>query len=85
MDFQANHIAWQSPAGKRLEAFARSLPPEPKLDINTREIWKILWNKEIDVRAAIIRPALERARHDYEPPDPNLKTRLANLKLPGKN
>jgi hypothetical protein len=52
--------------------------------LNTRELWKILWNQEIDVRAAIIRPALERARHDYEPPDPNLKTRLANLKLPPK-
>ena len=48
--------------------------------LNTRELWKILWNKEIDVRAAIIRPALERSRHDYEP-DPTLKTRLANLKL----
>jgi hypothetical protein len=51
---------------------------------NTRELWKELWNKEIDVRAAIIRPALARAAHDYEPPDPNLKTRLANLKLPEK-
>jgi hypothetical protein len=50
--------------------------------LNTREIWKILWNKEIDVRAAIIRPALERSRHDYVPPDQSLKTRLANLKLP---
>ena len=52
--------------------------------LNTRELWKILWDKEIDVRAAIIRPALARAVHDYEPPDPNLKTRLANLKLPLK-
>lgn len=51
---------------------------------NTRELWKILWNKEIDVRAAIIRPALARAVHDSAPPDPNLKTRLANLKLPEK-
>ena len=51
---------------------------------NTRELWKILWNKEIDVRAAIIRPALARAVHDPEPPDPNLKTRLANLKLPDR-
>jgi len=228
MDFQANNIAWRSPAGRRLDAFARSLPPEPKLDItvfgstsiqlfvdeaflsvdidlfgseesydflldfveahgltkakaayyiqvcdpyafkssadwrvravetelhghlfrfvhpwdvlvsklqrleekdleafklviaktghptehefllhlqkavdlyrpkfdeesargdmfaNTRELWKILWNKEIDVRAAIIRPALARAVHDPEPPDPNLKTRLANLKLPDR-
>jgi hypothetical protein len=50
--------------------------------LNTRELWKILWKKEIDVRAAIIRPALERSRHDYVPADPVLKTRLANLKLP---
>jgi hypothetical protein len=51
---------------------------------NTRELWKTLWNKEIDVRAAIIRPALARSVHDYEPPEANLKTRLANLKLPKK-
>jgi hypothetical protein len=51
---------------------------------NTHELWRILWQKEIDVRAAIIRPALERARHDYVPADPALKTRLANLKLPPK-
>jgi hypothetical protein len=226
MDFQANHIAWQSPAGRRLDEFARSLPPRPKLDLtvfgsasiqlfvdanflsadidlfgseesydflldfvdaqgltkekaslyiqvcdpysfksasdwpdravhvechghlfrfvhpwdvlvsklqrleekdveafklviaktghptereligllqkavdlyrpkfeeetargdmfaNTRELWKILWNKEIEVRAAIIRPALARLTHDYDPPDPNLKNRLANLKSP---
>lgn len=52
--------------------------------LNTRELWKILWNKEIDVRAEIIRPALERSQHDYTPADPALKTRLANLKLPPK-
>jgi hypothetical protein len=50
--------------------------------INTRILWQTLWNKEIDVRAEIIRPALERARHDYQQIDPTLKTRLANLKLP---
>ncbi len=50
--------------------------------MNTRILWQTLWKKEIDVRAAIIRPALERARHDYEPPNPSLKTRLGNLKLP---
>ena len=33
MDFQAKHIAWQSPAGKRLEDFARLLPPKPRLDV----------------------------------------------------
>jgi hypothetical protein len=52
--------------------------------LNTIEIWKILWRKEIDVRAAIIRPALERARHDPDSADPALKTRLANLKLSPK-
>jgi hypothetical protein len=51
---------------------------------NTQELWRILWQKEIDVRATIIRPALARAQHDYEPADPALKTRLANLKLPSK-
>ena len=50
--------------------------------LNTRELWRTLWKKDIDVRAAIIRPALERARHDYVPADPALKTRLANLRMP---
>lgn len=50
---------------------------------NTRLLWKALWQKEIDVRARIIRPALERQRHDFEDRDPGLKTRPANLKLPG--
>ena len=51
--------------------------------MNTKILWKELWKKEIDVRAAIIRPALERGRHDYET-NPAIKTRLANLKLPEK-
>lgn len=50
--------------------------------MNTKILWDALWKKEIDVRAEIIRPALERARHDYESDDPSLKARLANLKLP---
>ncbi len=50
--------------------------------VNTRSLWQTLWQKEIDVRARIIRPALERQRHDHEAGDPALKTRLANLKLP---
>ncbi|HEY3932184.1 MAG TPA: hypothetical protein VGM58_07425 [Verrucomicrobiae bacterium] len=32
--------------------------------VNTRKLWKILWNKEIDVRVAIIRPALARTVHN---------------------
>lgn len=54
------------------------------MTLNTRELWKILWHKEIDVRAVIIRPALARAHYDHPPADPALKTRLANLKLPDK-
>lgn len=49
---------------------------------NTRLLWQTLWQKEIDVRAQIIRPALERQQHDYQQGDPSLKTRLANLKPP---
>jgi hypothetical protein len=51
---------------------------------NTGAIWRILWNKDIDVRAAIIRPALESARHDSAPADSTLKTRRAELKMPPK-
>lgn len=50
--------------------------------MNTRLVWQTLWGKDIDVRARIIRPALERSEHDYRAIDPTLKTRLANLKLP---
>jgi hypothetical protein len=50
--------------------------------MNTRLVWQTLWAKDIDVRARIIRPALERAEHEYRAADPTLKTRLANLKLP---
>jgi hypothetical protein len=50
--------------------------------MNTRLVWQALWGKDIDVRARIIRPALERSEHEYLAVDPTLKTRLANLKLP---
>lgn len=49
---------------------------------NTRILWQTLWNKDIDVRARIIRPALERAEREYREVDSTLKTRLANLRLP---
>ena len=51
--------------------------------VNTRILWQTLWGKDIDVRARIIRPALERAEREYREADPTLKTRLANLRLPG--
>lgn len=50
--------------------------------MNTRVLWQTLWGKDIDVRARIIRPALERAEREYCEADPTLKSRLANLRLP---
>ena len=50
--------------------------------MNTRLLWQTLWGHDVDVRARIIRPALERAEREYRPADPSLKTRLANLRLP---
>ncbi len=52
------------------------------MTVNTRILWQELWKKDIDVRACIIRPALERAEREYLDFDPTLKTRLANLRLP---
>ncbi len=53
--------------------------------MNTRVLWQTLWGKEIDVRARIIRPALERAEREYREADSTLKTRLANLRLPERS
>ncbi|HSU56891.1 MAG TPA: DUF6036 family nucleotidyltransferase [Candidatus Dormibacteraeota bacterium] len=50
---------------------------------NTQLLWQTLWQKSIDVRAAIIRPALERSAHDCEGGDASFKARLASLRLPG--
>jgi hypothetical protein len=50
--------------------------------MNTRILWQALWGREIDVRARIIRPALERAEREYRPASPDLKERLANLRMP---
>jgi hypothetical protein len=33
MHFKAENITWQTPAGRRLDALAGALPPEPKLDL----------------------------------------------------
>jgi hypothetical protein len=34
MVFQGDNIAWQTPAGQRLDEFARALPAAPRLEIN---------------------------------------------------
>ena len=52
--------------------------------MNTRSLWQTLWGKDIDVRARIIRPALERFEQEYREGDPALKTRLENLRLPAE-
>jgi len=50
---------------------------------NTHILWRELWGKEIDVRARIIRPAIERTEREYRAADPALKDRLAKLRMPG--
>lgn len=50
--------------------------------LNTRALWQELWKKEIDVRAAIIRPALLRMEREYLDFDPTLKERLGRVRLP---
>jgi hypothetical protein len=49
---------------------------------NTKILWQTLWGKEIDVRARIIRPALERTEREYRQIDSSLKDRLGKLRLP---
>jgi hypothetical protein len=51
---------------------------------NTRALWRELWQTDIDVRAAIIRPALQRMERDYVDHDPTLKARLGNIRRPSK-
>jgi len=52
--------------------------------MNTKILWHALWAREIDVRARIIRPALERSEREYRTIDQTLKARLGNLRLPEK-
>lgn len=50
--------------------------------MNTRLLWRDLWNRDIDPRAEIIRPAVERANRAHSDFDPTLKAKLADVKLP---
>jgi hypothetical protein len=52
---------------------------------NTRLLWQEVWQKEIDVRASIIRPALIRMERKYMDFDPTLKDRLGKVRLPDKS
>ncbi len=97
-DLNAFRLVLEKTGHPSEEEFARHLQLavelyRPKFDeesargdmlMNTRILWQKLWGKEIDVRARIIRPALEKIEREYRLQDPNLKTRLANLRLPEK-
>ncbi|HEV8542785.1 MAG TPA: hypothetical protein VGR78_10375 [Verrucomicrobiae bacterium] len=53
--------------------------------MNTKTLWQTVWGKDIDIRARIIRPALERAEREYREIDPSLKNRLDGLRLSGQS
>ncbi len=58
------------------------------LFLNTQLLWETIYQSTIDVRAEIIRPALERLRLGYEAQnrgDASLKTRLAHLDEPSES
>jgi hypothetical protein len=97
-DLNAFRIVIEKTGHPTEEEFARHLQLavdlyRPKFDeesargdmmMNTRILWHTLWGKEIDVRARIIRPALERAEREYREMDSTLKDRLGKLHLPGQ-
>jgi hypothetical protein len=47
---------------------------------NTRILWRTLWGRDIDPRAEIIRPAVERVNRAHSDFDPTLKDRLAEVR-----
>jgi hypothetical protein len=49
---------------------------------NTRRLWRELWGRDLDPRAEIIRPAVERANRAYADFDPTLRARLEDLARP---
>jgi hypothetical protein len=98
-DLNAFRLVLEKTGHPTEEEFARHLQLavdlyRPKFDeesargdmlMNTRILWQALWGKDIDARARIIRPALERAEREYREGDPLLKQRLAKLRLPERS
>lgn len=98
-DLEAFRLVIRLTGGPTAAEFARHLQGavdhfRPKFDeesiggdlfLNTQLLWEKIYASNIDVRAEIIRPALERLRLGYEAQnrgDASLKTRLANLDIP---
>lgn len=50
--------------------------------LNTRLLWRELWGRDLDPRAEIIRPAVERANRAHSDFDPTLKEQLRKVTLP---
>ncbi|MBN8247017.1 MAG: hypothetical protein J0L84_06190 [Verrucomicrobia bacterium] len=46
---------------------------------NTRRLWHEIWNREMDPRVEIIRPAIERANRAFSGFDPTLKAQLREI------
>ncbi len=84
-DWWPGEIDWSAPAGQLLNepqsavdlfrpAFDEDSPnryPE-----NTRQLWRELFGREIDIRRDIIEPAIARRNLGYREPPPDYKSAL---------
>lgn len=70
MLFQADHIAWRTPAGRRLDEFARVLPRAPRLEVN------VFGSAPLRL---FIEPPFTSAEREYQDFAPTRKERLGRI------